>query len=451
MNPRPFQRAAMARCGDEFRSGKRAIVLVSPTGSGKSCMGAMMAAELVKAGKRVAWGAHREELLQQAATTLRSFGLHVSVRGSSYSAPVQIDTFQAWVARGVAPDAHFFFPDECHHLADKTGWTQLQRGYMQSGARVLGLTATPARGDGQALSEFDGIVVAAQIAELQALGLLVPLRIKAPANALESGKIAQRPVDVYQEHAVGQSTVVFSPHVRAAERVVSEFEAAGVRAKLVTGTMPKGDRADILHRFAIGDLPVVVNVNVLTEGWDAPRAACCIVARGCNSQGLWVQIAGRILRPWCICGKLKAGEPCSCAKPDALLVNLRGITHELGRPDADRAYHLEGEGITVAERPVLKDRLCSRCHAPLGDSPVCLECGKGHETVIPKVVGAELIEMQAKREAAKEILKPSKSSCHSLASWPRRSSPRVLATRGSMARWACASRTSSSVVHTRVR
>ena len=413
MTPRPFQLAAMAACGDRFRQGARAVVLVSPTGSGKTVMGAMMVAALVAAGKRVAWGAHRIELVEQGAATLRAFGCSVGVNGLAPSAPVQVGMFQTWAARSVAPDADWFVADEAHHLADKTGWTDLQRAYMQAGSKVLGLTATPARGDGQALAEFDDLVVAAQIGQLQGLGLLVPLKIKCPGANVGKGKIAQRPVDAYLEHAAGSSAVVFSPHVTAAREVVAEFEAAGVRCKLVTGSMPEADRKDVLWRFHCGDVPVLVNCNVLTEGWDSPRCSTVIVARSCGSQALWIQMCGRSLRPWCVHSPKVDG--CSCGKANALLLDLRGLSHHpdeggLGRPDADRDYSLTGDGISVAAAARPCARLCLRCGAPLGDDPMCRECGKGHELVLPEVTGAELTDWQERYEATKAAVPVSRTA-----------------------------------------
>src|SRR6516164_7766864 len=90
MQPRPFQSRALESCRAQFRAGKKAVLLVSPTGSGKTCMGAMMVASHVARGGKVSWLAHRIELVDQAAATLRGFGLAVGARGLAASAPVQV-------------------------------------------------------------------------------------------------------------------------------------------------------------------------------------------------------------------------------------------------------------------------------------------------------------------------------------------------------------------------
>jgi DNA repair protein RadD len=395
LTPRPFQQKAIDAVGAEFRAGKTGVVLVSPTGSGKTFMGAYMVRALMAlTDKRVAWGAHRDELVTQAADTLRSMGVEVGVGGLGASARVQLGTYQSWVSRGTAPDADFFFPDECHHLADKVGWQEIQRAYREKGARTIGLTATPARGDGRALALFDGIVVAAQVRELQALGLLVPLRIKRPGGRIGKDRIAQNPVDAYLEFAAGRSAVVFAPHIKAAQAYVDGFTAQGVAAELVTGVTDSAARADTLARFDSGALPVVVNVQVLTEGWDSPRCSCVILGRGCGSQALYIQMTGRALRP----------HP---GKLDAMLIDLRGVSYDLGRPDEDREFSLDGEGIKLA-RSAHGDRVCKVCGAVLGTLTRCPDCGIETALVVPSSTGAALVDWQDSYETAKAVAAPSR-------------------------------------------
>jgi superfamily II DNA or RNA helicase len=391
---REYQTRALDALRAQFQAGKRAVVLVSPTGSGKTCMGAAMAlGHLTRPGRRVAWIVHRQELLDQGAAALRAIGLEVGCRGEGAAAPVQVATIQQLLARREAPEATLVIPDEAHHMAKGGLWAELLRSYLGAGARVVGPTATPARADDAALEGFDGIVVAAQIGELQRLGHLVALRIKRPGHLLRPDKIAQRPVDAYLELARGRSTVVFAPHIKAAEEYASDFRGLGIAAEVVTGKTPKPCREATLARFAAGELTVLVNVAVLTEGWDAPIASCIILARGCGSQALLIQMTGRGLRP-------------SPGKTDCLLLDLRGVTHVMGRPDEDRVYSLEGTGIALA-KPIAGPRLCRVCQLPLGDLLVCPECSAEHEMVTPKASGEKLVDYEAvAHEATKEAMKP---------------------------------------------
>jgi len=405
MIPRDFQSRAMADVGAQFRAGKRAALVVSPTGSGKTCMGAMMVERFVFSGKRVAWGAHRHELLEQAAKTLALFGLKVGLDGVGASAPVQLGTFQQWTARGVCPDADVLVADEAHHMGDRVGWQMIPKTYRERGARIIGLTATPARADGRALPDFDCIVVAAQIADLQRVGLLVPLRWRGPDAAMvrqlrDRRAIAQSPADAYlaecrRVDGANRCAVVFAPNMTAGEQYTREFHLAGIRATLVRGDMPPDERRIALAAHAEGRVDVLVNVAVLTEGWDNPRCDCVIVARGCESEALWIQMVGRGLRPF-------------EAKLDCLLLDLQGLAHTLGRPDAAATYSLEGAGITLATSADVGDRLCKVCKAPLGKSLVCVGCGKDHTPPVPRALDLELTDWQEGWEAAKSQLAPSR-------------------------------------------
>jgi superfamily II DNA or RNA helicase len=381
----------MTSVGACLRSGKRAVLLVSPTGSGKTCMGAMMAARFfLDRGKTIAWGAHRRELLDQAGATLASFGVMPGSLGG-----VKLGTYQEWTGRGEAPDADIFFADEAHHMGDRVGWRNIAKSYREAGKILIGLTATPGRGDGGALPDFDAIVTAAQIKELQDLGLLVPLIWRGPHATLASNRIARSPVDAYKEEAPGRCAVVFAQNTVAAASYLQEFLDAGIRAELITGDMHKGERARALARHCDGTTPVLVNVSVLTEGWDNPRCDCVIVARNCGSEALWIQMAGRGLRPFP--GKL-----------DCMLLDLHGVAHELGRPDAPATYSLEGKGIQLSDPAVQLERLCKVCMAPLGAEWVCVECGKDHTPPKPKEVDAPLTDWDKGWEATRDALKVSR-------------------------------------------
>jgi DNA repair protein RadD len=379
VTPREYQTRALDAVRAQFQAGKRAVLVVSPTGSGKSTVGAMMAAGHVARKGHVLWVSHRIELQAQAAETLRGFGLDVGHQGLFPSAPTQVVSIQKLSRRREVPDGmSLCIFDEAHHLADKSDWAEIPRHYLGAGARVVGLTATPSRGDGLALEGFDALVVAAQISELQKLGHLVPLRVRRPGKLLRKDTIAQSPVDAYLAECRGRSAVVFAPHVKAAEQYTAEFRQLGIDAELVTGETPYEVRAASIGRFAIGRLRVLVNVAVLTEGWDAPRCDAVILARSCGSPGLLIQMAGRALRP----------HP---GKRDALLVDLRGVTHALGRPDADADYSLTGEGIALKGSRA-GERMCRVCGLPLGEATVCPECGRGTELVVPKPVGEKLVD-----------------------------------------------------------
>ncbi len=421
MTPREFQSRAMSAVGHQLRSverggcGKQAVVLVSPTGSGKTFSGMLMCLRWIEHGIRqpdgsrrpakIAWGAHRGELLDQARETAWKVGI---------TSGITFGTYQTWSRRCDAPDADIFIADECHHLGQVQAWRMISKGYRDAGKKLVGLTATPGRADGGALPDFDAIVVAAQIAELQALGLLVRLWWRGPSATLAAGKIAWEPVEAYQREAPGRCAIVFAQNTRAGADYLADFAAANIRAELVTGAMPASERAAAIARHRSGETLVLINCGVLTEGFDNPRVDCVIVARNCGSEALWVQMAGRGLRT---CGKCETCEarnrgldertPC-LTKPDCKFLDLHGVAHDLGRPDAPATYSLDGKGITLADPAMQLERLCKVCQTPLGDSLVCAECGKDHTPPKPKAIDAPLTDWQAGWNATRDALKASR-------------------------------------------
>jgi len=264
-------------------------------------------------------------------------------------------------------------------------WIELARSY-ESAIRV-GLTATPERGDGQGLGAlFDALIVAASPRELTEAGHLVPCEIIAPDRPLRSAEIAQRPVDAYLEHARGRRTIVFASHVKAARQYLDEFAAEGVRAAVVHGELAAADRGEIMRRYRAGEIDVLVNVYVLTEGFDDPITSCCIIARGCTTPGIYLQMVGRILRP-------------APGKTSALLIDLRGVVHVHGRPDEDRTYSLDGRAIR-REGDAAGVRLCVVCQAPIPEgSTICPGCDRApSELEAPAVLGLELVRYAGKRQ-----------------------------------------------------
>ena len=392
MIPRPYQTRAIADARAAFQAGSKAVLVVAPTGSGKTFMGAtVVGGHLARAPEnRVVWLAHRTELLEQAAKAIHESGLEVSLRCSSPSARVQVESVQTILARGHAPEATLLIADEAHHYVDSGRWGDIVALYKL----ILGLTATPERGDGKPLSFFQSLVVAAQIRELIEQGYLVPLHVKFPVPAVGKGEISRRPVDAYLEEAKGQRAIVFASHLKAAQSYLDDFRANGVTGALVSGKTTASTRADVLAAHKRGDIAVLVNCGVLTEGYDDPAVSCIIIARRCDSQGLWLQMTGRGLRP-------------AEGKARCTLLDLMGVVHTLGRPDSDRNFSLEGEPITLkTSMRYSTARLCASCKAVIDDSGVCFECGMTNGLVIPKATGAELFSWEDFSKDVKENLKP---------------------------------------------
>lgn len=385
---RKYQVTGICEARRHIAAGKRSPLLVLPTGGGKTCMAAHIATNHIGKGGKVAWLTHRRELVKQAVATLEAFGLSVGHSGLRPDAPVQVTSVQTVLARGEAPAGTLAVLDEAHHfVADE--WKRLPEIY--NGSIIVGLTATPERKDGQGLGAiFDCMVVVAQIRDLIAINSsypgegLTPCEVVWPGKTLEAKVLAQFPVDAYVKDANGTSAVVFAPHIKAAKDYCKQFVDRGISARVVSHRMSDDERDDALHRFKIGDVKVLCNVYVLTEGWDAPRAKTCILARTIGSAGAYLQMVGRVLRPW-------DGQR-------AKLIDLHGSSIETyGPPDEERFYSLEGRAI---RRKDDGESFCRIHGTPLinGGCAQCAADGVTTEQVTWRARGTELVKFAHMRE-----------------------------------------------------
>lgn len=350
---------------DAMRRGARRVVLVLPTGTGKTRTASDgIARPAVERGRRVLWLAHRRELVDQACATLADRGLRVGAISATATwrsdpdAPVQVASIQTLLARDARPRADLIIADECHHLGDGAEtWRALLESWGQT--PMVGLTATPERGDGGALgSVWQHLVVGITVREATERGILVPCEIIRPERMLARGIIAQHPVDAYVTHARGTRAILFARSVHEAERYRDDFRARGIRAELVEAGTPPAERSAILDLFRRGDVSVVCNVYVLTEGTDIPSAETCILARGASSAGIYLQMVGRVIRY-------------APGKSSALLIDLRGVSHVHGAPEDERVYSLDGRGISRAR----DTPLCPVCSSPRDPGEGCASCG----------------------------------------------------------------------------
>ena len=303
----------------------RHILLVAPTGSGKTVIAAAIVQGAVAKGRRVLFLAHRRELIDQAATKLWDAGIEAGIilagRPARPEQPVQIASIQTLHARAFrgtamqAPPADVIVVDEAHHVRART-YREIVDHYPD--AVVLGLTATPCRGDGRGLGNvFATLVECPDVQALIDLGFLVPTKVYAPSTPdltgvrVERGDYSEKQlaervntdalvgdiVEHWHRLAEGKKTVIFATGVAHSLHIRDEFRRSGVLAEHLDGATPTEERADILGRLSRGEIEVVSNCMVLTEGWDQPDVACIVLARPTKSMGLFRQMIGRVLRP----------------------------------------------------------------------------------------------------------------------------------------------------------
>jgi DNA repair protein RadD len=386
---RDYQQRSIDEARAAFTNGHRRVLIVTPTGGGKTVIASEMIRLAVARGKRVLFLAHREELIKQSAAKLAACGVtdvRVIRAGSELGDPVapvvvaSIPTLcrPRWLIN--MPPADLVVFDEAHHVTADT-WSAIANCYAR--AHILGMTATPKRADGAPLGDvFDAMVIGPSVRELTDLGHLVPCRVFGPACAIGSKSIAMTPADAYALHGRGRRAIVFCQTVDHARRTCTDMAARGIRTDVISGDSTAAHRTDVLARFAAGALEAVCNVHVLTEGFDDPGASLCILARSPGHIGTYIQMVGRVLRP-------------APGKVDAVLVDLCGSAHIHGMPDADREYSLDGEGIAGATRDAISQ--CVQCGAVYAARPGgCPECGyqAASKTEDPTVIGGGITEIR---------------------------------------------------------
>jgi DNA repair protein RadD len=386
---RSYQHRAIDDARQARRSGHRRIILTAPTGSGKSVMASAMIARAVELGDRVLVIGHRKELISQFYVHLQRVGITPGImRGDDErtdpSSPVQVGTVQTLVRRDL-PRADLVVVDEAHRVPGAS-YEQVLGRYAK--ATVLGLTATPCRLDGKPLKEhFDAMVHSAGYSELIDAGAIVAPIVYAPKKAPDLSKVRTVAGDYHegqlesammevvgdvvtewQKHAGGRQTVVFAVGIDHSRELVARFKEAGVRAAHLDGSTPDVERDQLLLDLATGAITVLCNVGVCTEGWDCPPVKCCVMARPTKSLTLWMQCAGRILRPYCSICRF----PCAEHPSDVpVILDHAGNVDRHGLPHEDREWSLDG---TAKRKTETRYRTCPACYAYVTGSP-CPVCG----------------------------------------------------------------------------
>jgi len=384
---RPFQEKAIEELREGVRRGIKGQLLVAPTGAGKTTIAAFLIESAVARGGNVLFLAHRKELIYQPSRRLDDMGIDHGIIMAGHKRnrphlPVQIASVQTLVNRDLYKPPSLVIIDESHRARAATYTTVLD---ALGRPIVIGLTATPCRLDGKGLggSLFQRIVECPQVAELTAMGFLVPAITyagkKHNMSAYKKTGGDYRPEDVAAEmnkpeligdvvkewltKAKGRPTIAFASTIEHSNALVAAFISNGITAEHVDANTPPDIRDGIVGRLSSGETQVVSNVGIYDEGVDCPAVSCIIDDAITASLVKYLQRRGRGLRP----------HP---GKTDCIILDHAGNVYHPGHglPSTHREWSLD------------EDRKKKKSDSPnyADEVKVCPECGLAYpmQTVV---------------------------------------------------------------------
>jgi DNA repair protein RadD len=425
---RDYQIEAANRVRAAWSMGARNVLLVMPTGAGKTVTKASIMKTLNVPAVAIA---HRQELVLQISCSLAATGIvhnliapntivkfcvhqHVAKFGRSFynrnahTAVASVRTLltRADKIRQFLNRVQLWDIDEAHHVLPTNQWGQAVD--LFPNAIGLGVTATPERCDKQPLNGvFNYMVVGPTARELINLGHLSDYRIFCPPQSLnmdrvrissssgeyvkkdlvaetERSQIVGDVVGHYLRIAPGKRGLTFAVDVASANAIADAYNAAGVPAAVVTAKTPDNIRTNLLDRLADGRMKQLVNVDLFGEGMDCPALEVVSMARPTQSYGLYVQQFGRALRPF-------------PGKERAIIIDHVGNVVRHGLPDAPRNWSLSAPEVRRRTSDAMPLTVCLSCLQPyrrtLSACPYCSYKPEPESRRHPEYVDGDLVEI----------------------------------------------------------
>lgn len=414
MELRDYQEQCIAGLRAAFKNQHRRVLLVAPTGAGKTVMFSYLTRALTERGNRVLLLAHRDFLLDQISGTLARFGIpHGFIAAKRrrelchLTQVAGVHTLKSRVGK-IAWQPDWIICDEAHH-ATAGSWDVILGAYPS--ARVVGVTATPQRLDGKGLGEvFEEMVLGPRVQDLMDRGFLSRVQYYSPATvsteglhtrmgdyvqseieqAVNTRGVTGHAVDWYRKACDGAPAIAFCASIAHSENVAEGFREAGYRWQALHSKASYADNQSAIQKLASGELHGVSSCDIISEGFDVPVVTAAILLRPTKSLGLHLQQIGRVLRP--APGKERAividhvGNVAQCK------AGVWSLNH--GRAEDDREWSLDG-----AKKKEKSERVgrCEQCLAIIPPAAkICPECGHEKQTAERKPleqVAGELEEL----------------------------------------------------------
>ena len=392
MQLRDYQNLAISNVRKGFQVKHRSVLLTLPTGAGKTVIFSEITRLAELKGANVLILVHRKELIDQAGDKLTKANVKYGIIAAGHKESkcnVQVASVQSLINRLNNPEQFdLIIIDEAHH-AVASSWQKIFEFYKT--ALKLGVTATPMRMTGAGLGEiFDKLIVGSTIPELVDKGYLAKHEVYAPPNKLNLDKIRTirgdfnkkevedeldkvdivgDAVENYRKLGQNKPAIAFCISVKHGQYVTNKFKEAGYTAELITGSMKSDDRKTLVDNFKNGKVQILVSIDVVSEGFDVENCSVAILLRPTQSEGLYIQQVGRVLRP----------EP----NKIAIVLDHVGNTKRHGFVDDIRDFDLHQKAKSKRKGEIAPAvQTCEQCFAVFKPQPICPVCG--HEKVITK-------------------------------------------------------------------
>lgn len=386
---RPYQQTIIEQIRAQWHRSR--ILVVSPTGSGKTSLTAHIIKNATARGKRCWFLNHRRELVRQSVTTLEdSAGVNCGIIAAGFGSNgyhlVQVASIQTLMKRwGKYPLPDLIIVDECHH-AVSASWSKLLTDIVarKPDVKIIGLTATPQRLDGRGLAAwFEVMVEGPNTAQLMEQGFLSKYRMWGASlpdltgvhsiggdynkgeldAALSRTAVVGDALGEYKKHCDGMRALAFTWSVKSSEELASRFNEAGIPAMHVDGETDSAVRDRAIRDFHAGRIKLLSNVELFSEGLDVHGIQAEFLLRPTQSLAMYLQQVGRGLRT-------DDGKDCLRIFDHAGHM----VTH--GYPDDLRTWTLDGMEVKPKKPYKVPIRQCPKCYATVSLSTrVCKWCG----------------------------------------------------------------------------
>ncbi len=438
MQQRPYQVKAYEEIRALIRQGIKRILLVCPTGGGKTVLAAHILSMGVAKGSEGLFLARSKELIVQCSNKLRGYGVDHGIIKAGYpiqmGKPVQVGSTMTVYNRYKNANPHMkmwqpapdiIIPDETHELSP----TLRHILDLHPDSIIIGLTGSPARTDGKGLGVtvggvYEAMVLCSSYKELISLGYLVKFRVfESPLNldfsgvAVVAGEFDKEQASAFMDkadligdvylnwtiHAYQKRTIVFSQSTGHGKHLLKVFSDNGIKAIYLDAKSGEEERDKGVDDFRAGRVTVMINYGLFTQGLDVPEVECIVEARMTLSLILAKQMPGRGSRPIYAPGlpqetaEERLAAIAASVKPYCILLDHGGNTRRHGMPDDDVAWSLEGR--KKKNRPVIPSlQTCPKCFAMWRSSVrVCESCGEilkifAGRAELPQVASAILVE-----------------------------------------------------------